>query len=231
MSNRSAKRSTILPLPSSPHWEPRMITFPICDQTYLVYRQSEHERSLEKEKRTATSQEASGHDTLTLYAHLGRLPGPRPGCVCTIDSRHLHREVEDLPDLRGLQGSRASAPRSTRRRLRKAVPASLATHRRWRRRICPDLAQAILVSHLDMIDGVLDFLGVPHEDGFFAKDMDARHISPRAGKPASSNSFNPRIRRRFSCFISTTSGGNFFMPATFTGRRRRTRRSSVSGVH
>lgn len=36
-----------------------------------------------------------------------------------------------------------------------------------------DLAQAVLVSQLDMVRGVLDFLGVPHEDGFFAKDMDA----------------------------------------------------------
>ena len=35
-----------------------------------------------------------------------------------------------------------------------------------------DLAQAILVSHLDMIKAVLDHLGVPHEDGFFAKDAD-----------------------------------------------------------
>ena len=36
-----------------------------------------------------------------------------------------------------------------------------------------DLAQAILVSHLDLISAVLDFLKVPHENGFFAKDMDA----------------------------------------------------------
>jgi hypothetical protein len=36
-----------------------------------------------------------------------------------------------------------------------------------------DLAQAILLSHLDLIRSVLDFLGVPHQDGFFAKDLDA----------------------------------------------------------
>jgi len=39
--------------------------------------------------------------------------------------------------------------------------------------LATDLAQAILVSHLDMIVDVLGFLGVPNEDGFFAKDMDA----------------------------------------------------------
>ena len=35
-----------------------------------------------------------------------------------------------------------------------------------------DLSQAILVSHLDMIKAVLDELGIPNEDGFFAKDID-----------------------------------------------------------
>jgi hypothetical protein len=37
-----------------------------------------------------------------------------------------------------------------------------------------DLAQAVLVSHLDLITAVLDFLGVPHENGFFSKDMDPK---------------------------------------------------------
>ena len=35
-----------------------------------------------------------------------------------------------------------------------------------------ELSQAILISHLDMIKDVLDFLGIPHEEGFFAKDID-----------------------------------------------------------
>jgi hypothetical protein len=37
-----------------------------------------------------------------------------------------------------------------------------------------DLAQSVLVSHLDLIAAALDLLGVPHENGFFAKDMDAK---------------------------------------------------------
>ncbi len=41
-----------------------------------------------------------------------------------------------------------------------------------------ELAQAILVSHLDFIIAVLDFLGVPHENGFFAKDMDPKPYFP-----------------------------------------------------
>jgi hypothetical protein len=37
-----------------------------------------------------------------------------------------------------------------------------------------ELAQAILVSHLDMIQAVLNHLGVPHQDGFFDKDADVK---------------------------------------------------------
>lgn len=57
--------------------------------------------------------------------------------------------------------------------LRKAGPRS------WQRLVEHDeefageLAQAILVSHLDMIVAILAFLEIPNEDGFFAKDMEA----------------------------------------------------------
>ena len=43
--------------------------------------------------------------------------------------------------------------------------------------LATEIAQAILISHMDMIKAVLDDLGVPHEDGFFAKDADiASHL-------------------------------------------------------
>ncbi len=35
-----------------------------------------------------------------------------------------------------------------------------------------DISQAVLISHMDMITTVLNDLGIPHEDGFFAKDAD-----------------------------------------------------------
>ena len=35
-----------------------------------------------------------------------------------------------------------------------------------------DLAQAILVSHLDMIKAVLDELAIPNQEGFFDKEID-----------------------------------------------------------
>jgi hypothetical protein len=41
-----------------------------------------------------------------------------------------------------------------------------------------DLAQSILVSHLEMIKAALGVLAIPNEDGFFAKDLDpAQHLT------------------------------------------------------
>jgi hypothetical protein len=39
-----------------------------------------------------------------------------------------------------------------------------------------ELAQAILISHFDLIKAVLDHLGVPHEEGFFAKETDVKAL-------------------------------------------------------
>lgn len=56
--------------------------------------------------------------------------------------------------------------------LRKAAP------RLWERilerddALASDLAEAILLSSLDMIIEILDMIGIPHTDGFFAKDLD-----------------------------------------------------------
>jgi hypothetical protein len=57
--------------------------------------------------------------------------------------------------------------------LRKAVPRLWTRISERDEEFARDMAQAVLVSHLDMITAVLDFVGVPHEGGFFAKDLDA----------------------------------------------------------
>jgi hypothetical protein len=70
----------------------------------------------------------------------------------------------------------------TRTHLPKLNSESLqkATPRLWTRlsekdeEYAQDLSQAVLISHLDMIVAVLNFLGIPHEEGFFAKDLDAK---------------------------------------------------------
>jgi hypothetical protein len=58
--------------------------------------------------------------------------------------------------------------------LRKSTPKFWARIMEGDEDFGKDLAQSILVSHLDMISAALDFLGVPHESGFFAKDMDPK---------------------------------------------------------
>jgi len=56
--------------------------------------------------------------------------------------------------------------------LRKAEPRLWARVTEHDEDFATDLSQAILVSHLDMIKAVLDELGIPNDDGFFAKDID-----------------------------------------------------------
>jgi hypothetical protein len=57
--------------------------------------------------------------------------------------------------------------------IRKASPRFWARLGEHDEDFASDLAQAILVSHLPMIKAVLDDLGIPNEDGFFAKDVDS----------------------------------------------------------
>ena len=56
--------------------------------------------------------------------------------------------------------------------LRKATPRVWARIGEHDDEFAAEVGQAILISHLDMIRAVLDYLGIPHEDGFFAKDAD-----------------------------------------------------------
>lgn len=56
--------------------------------------------------------------------------------------------------------------------LRKAAPRLWARLSAQDTDLATDLAQAILVSHLDMIIAALNSLGVEHQDGFFSKDAD-----------------------------------------------------------
>jgi inorganic triphosphatase YgiF len=57
--------------------------------------------------------------------------------------------------------------------LRKAAPRLWARIAEHDDEFAADIAQVVLVSHLDMIRDVLDLLTIPHEDGFFSKDLDA----------------------------------------------------------
>lgn len=70
--------------------------------------------------------------------------------------------------------TRTHLPKVNTELLRKAAP------RFWQRlnahdeEFAMDLSQAILISHMDMITAVLNYLGVPNEKGFFSKDTDPK---------------------------------------------------------
>jgi len=57
--------------------------------------------------------------------------------------------------------------------LRKAAPRLWARINEGDEDFAKDFAQAVLVSHLDLIAAVLDFLGIPNQSGFFEKDLQA----------------------------------------------------------
>ena len=57
--------------------------------------------------------------------------------------------------------------------LRKAAPRLWQRISQSEEELAREVAQAVLLCHLDLIRAVLDFLGIPNEDGFFAKDVDA----------------------------------------------------------
>lgn len=55
--------------------------------------------------------------------------------------------------------------------LRKAEPRFWARIEAHEEDFATDLSQVFLLSHLDMIVDVLNFLGIPNEQGFFDKDL------------------------------------------------------------
>jgi hypothetical protein len=70
--------------------------------------------------------------------------------------------------------TRTHLPKLNAEGLQKATPRLWARLAEKDEEYAQDLSQAVLISHLDMIVAVLNFLGIPHEDGFFAKDLDAK---------------------------------------------------------
>jgi hypothetical protein len=70
--------------------------------------------------------------------------------------------------------TRTHLPKVNTELLRKSVPKF------WRRleehdlEFATDLSQAILIAHMDMIVAVLNFLGIPNQEGFFEKDLEAK---------------------------------------------------------
>jgi len=100
--------------------------------------------------------------------------------------------------------------------LRKAEPRFWARLGERDEDFATDLSQAILVSHLDMIKAVLDHLGIPNEDGFFAKDIDGSKYLTEGGSKRRTISLRMCIPNQCCCSTSII----------WIGKSRRVRRYS-----
>jgi len=56
--------------------------------------------------------------------------------------------------------------------LHRAIPRLWARLAEKDEEFAKELAQAVLLSHFELVQAVLDFLGIPNENGFFSKDLD-----------------------------------------------------------
>jgi len=68
---------------------------------------------------------------------------------------------------------RARLPKLNSEHLRKAAPRLWARLAAGEEELAKELGQAVLVSQLDMVQAVLEFLGIPNQNGFFEKNLDA----------------------------------------------------------
>ena len=142
-----------------------------------------------KDIRTPTSSDRPGRDILTLSMELS-------GVYLGMGQDAFERLVRSvsigrLKTFQMYEGFkvRAHLPKVNTELLRKSVPKFWARLEARDEDFGRDLAQAILVSHLEMIVAILDFLGVPHENGFFAKDMDP--------KPYLAEGWEERVYQKF----------------------------------
>ena len=85
--------------------------------------------------------------------------------------------------------TRTHVPKLNAESLQRATPRLWARLSEKDEEFAQDLSQAVLVCHLDMIVAALNFLGIPNEDGFFAKDIDA--------KPYLTEGWQERVHEKF----------------------------------
>ena len=102
--------------------------------------------------------------------------------------------------------------------LRKAAPKLWARVAEHDEEFTTDIAQIVLVSHLDMIRDVLDLLQIPHEDGFFAKDLDPAGKLTEGWQQRVFDAFREKYPEALLVFYinhldwELTKSGNIFQP-------------------
>lgn len=103
--------------------------------------------------------------------------------------------------------------------LRKAHPALWARIEAGEEDFATDLSQVFLISHLDMIVNVLDFLSIPHQDGFFDKDLAPEKYLTDGWQERVFNEFSAKYPRNVLLFYinhldwELTKADKLFVPA------------------
>ena len=84
--------------------------------------------------------------------------------------------------------------------LRKAEPKLWARIQAGEEEFAADLSQVFLLSHLPMIIDVLDFLKIPHQDGFFDKDLKSQEFMIEGWQARVFEQFKAQYQREIVLF-------------------------------
>jgi hypothetical protein len=84
--------------------------------------------------------------------------------------------------------------------LRKAEPRFWARIESSDEEFATDLSQVFLLSHLDMIVDVLNFLGIPNEQGFFDKDLNPQQYLTDQWQKRVFDEFSGKYQREILLF-------------------------------
>lgn len=93
--------------------------------------------------------------------------------------------------------TRAHLAKLNTENLRKGVPRFWARLGERDENLAHDLAQAILVSRIDAVEAILNFLGIPHQGGFFEKNLDASKYLTDGWQQRVYDHFRPTIPEPF----------------------------------
>ncbi len=103
--------------------------------------------------------------------------------------------------------------------LRKAEPKFWSRIEAGEEDFATDLSQVFLLSHLDMIADVLDLLGIPHEQGFFDKDLNPEQYLTEGWQTRVFEAFSGKYPREILLFYinhldwELNKTENVFLPA------------------
>jgi hypothetical protein len=102
--------------------------------------------------------------------------------------------------------------------LRKSEPRLWARITAGEQEFAADLAQVFLLSHLQMIKDVLNFLGIPNDEGFFDKDLKPEQYLTESWQERVYHEFTEKYQREILLFYinhldwELTKAEKIFMP-------------------